>query len=362
MENSTRELFNGYIDRQANLNGVRSADVAKSFSVEPAVQQRLEKASMESDDFLKQINVFPVKNQEGQKILIGSKGPIANTNNSSDGTSRRNPVDNHSKEPNDYRCRKTNYDSSISYSQLDAWSMQSNFQTLISESTARQIALDRIMIGLNGTSYAEKSDRVANPLLQDCGVGWLQQIRNEASHRIISNVTLTARDEDNKITAKGTYGNLDAAVFDAKNTLLDPWQRKAPDLVVIMSADLLTSSYFPKLNALSQTNPNSELIAAQLIVSSEKVGGLPVYFAPYMPDDCVLITSLKNLSVYYLLGSLRRSVIEEPQYNRVANYQSSTDAFVVEDYGKVAFIDGITFATAPEKEAAETESEEHAGA
>lgn len=203
MENSTRVLFNGYVDRQANLNGVRSDDVAKSFSVEPAVQQRMEKASMESDDFLKKINVFPVKAQEGQKILIGSKGPIASTNNSSDGTSRRNPVDNHSKEPSSYRCRKTNYDSSTSYSQLDAWSMQPNFQSLISAAHAQQVALDRIMIGFNGTSYAEVSDRAANPLLQDCGVGWLQKIRNDAPHRIISKVTLTARDEDNKIVASG---------------------------------------------------------------------------------------------------------------------------------------------------------------
>lgn len=361
MENSTRVLFNGYIDRQANLNGVRPDDVAKSFSVEPAVQQRMEAASMESDDFLKKINVFPVKAQEGQKILIGSKGPIASTNNSSDGTSRRNPVDNHSKEPGNYRCRKTNYDSAVSYSQLDAWSMQPNFQSLISAANARQIALDRIMIGFNGTSYAEVSDRATNPLLQDCGVGWLQKIRNEAPHRIISKVTLTARDEDNKIVAKGTYGNLDAAVFDAKNTLLDSWHRKAPDLVVILSADLLTSSYFPKLNALSQTNPNSELIAAQLIVSSEKVGGLPVVFAPYMPDDCVLITSLKNLSVYYQLGALRRTIKEEPEYNRVANYQSSNDDFVVEDYGKCAFIDGITFAEAA-PESLSAEPDENAGA
>lgn len=360
MENSTRELFNGYIDRQANLNGVRSADVAKSFSVEPSVQQRMEKAAMESDDFLKKINVFPVKNQEGQKILIGSKGPIASTGT---GGNRRNPVDNHSKEPSNYRCRKTNYDSSVQYAQLDAWSAQPNFQALISEANVRQIGLDRIMIGFNGTKYVEGSNREANPLLQDCGVGWLQKIRNEAPHRIISDVTLTSRDEDNKIIAKGTYGNLDAAVFDAKNTLLDPWQRKAPDLVVIMSSDLLTSSNFAKINALSQTNPNSEQLAAQLIISGEKVGGLPVCYAPYVPDDCILITSLKNLSVYYLLGALRRTIKEEPEYDRIATYQSSNDDYVVEDYGKVAFIDGITFATAaPEKEAAEPESEEHAGA
>lgn len=346
MENSTRSLYNQYIARQAQLNGVQPGDVAQMFNVDPAVQQRLEKAAMESDEFLKKINVFPVKAQEGQKILIGSKGPIASTNNSSDGSARRQPVDNHSKEPNSYHCRKINYDSGLGYAQLDTWSMQPNFQALISQANAQQIALDRIMIGFNGTAYAEKSDRAANPLLQDCGVGWLQKIRNEASHRIIKDVTLTSRDEDNKIVAKGTYGNLDTAVFDAKNSLLESWHRKAPDLVVIMASDLLTASNFPKLNALSQSNPNSELIAAQLIVSQEKVGGLPTFFAPYFPSNGVLITSFKNLSIYYQLGALRRSIVEEPHYNRIATYQSSNDDFAVEDYGKVAFIDGIQFATA----------------
>ncbi|GAB7197781.1 phage major capsid protein, P2 family [Dickeya oryzae] len=346
MENTTRNLFDQYISRQAQLNGVQPNAVAMTFSVEPAIQQRMEQAAQEGDEFLKQINVFGVKDQEGQKILIGSKGPIASTNNSSDGTSRRNPTDNHSKEPNDYHCRKVNYDSAVSYPQLDAWASQPNFQALISQANARQIGLDRIMIGFNGTTYAEKSNRSANPLLQDCGVGWLQKIRNDAGHRIIKNVTLTARDEDNKIVAKGTYGNLDTAVFDAKNSLLDPWHRRAPDLVVIMASDLLTSSNFPRLNALSQSNPNTELLAGQLIVSQERVGGLPTFLAPYFPSNAVLITSFKNLSVYYQLGALRRSIVEEPEYNRVATYQSSNDDFVVEDYGKVALIDGIQFAQA----------------
>ncbi|MBG6244018.1 phage major capsid protein, P2 family [Candidatus Symbiopectobacterium sp. 'North America'] len=338
MQNDIRKLYNEYRARQAQLNGVQIGDLAATFSVEPSVQQRLEKASQESDEFLKKINVFGVKDQEGQKILIGSKVPIASTNNSSDGSSRRNPADNHSKKPSNHHCRKVNYDSALGYAQLDAWSQQPNFQALISQANAQQIGLDRIMIGFNGTTYAEKSDRVVNPLFQDCGIGWLQKIRNEASHRIINDVTLTSRDEDNKVIVKGTYGNLDTAVFDAKNSLLDPWHRKAPDL--------LTVSNFPKLNALSQSNPNTELLAGQLIVSQERVGGLPTFLAPYFPSDGVLITSFKNLSVYYQLGGLRRSVIEEPQYNRIATYQSSNDDFVVEDYGKTAFIDGIQFAQA----------------
>ncbi|MBG6247335.1 MULTISPECIES: phage major capsid protein, P2 family [Symbiopectobacterium] len=356
MENTTRKLYNEYRARQAQLNGVQPGDLAATFSVEPSVQQRLEKAAMESDDFLKHINVFGVKAQEGQKILIGSKGPIANTNTNSDGTSRRNPVDNHSKEPSKYHCRQINYDSAVSYAQLDAWSQQPNFQALISQANARQIGLDRIMIGFNGTTYAEKSDREAHPLLQDCGIGWLQKIRSEANHRIIKNVTLTSRDEDNKVIAKGTYGNIDTAIFDAKNTLLDSRHCKAPDLVVVMASGLLTASNFPKLNALSQSNPNTELLAGQLIVSQERVGGLPTFLAPYFPSNGVLITSFKNLSLYHQLGGLRCSMVEESHYNRIATYQSSNDAFVVEDYGKVAFIDGIQFAKATVEGASEAKA------
>jgi hypothetical protein len=84
---------------------------------------------------------------------------------------------------------------------MDAWAHQPNFQPLISSAMARQMSLDRIMIGFNGTSYADPSDRAANPLLQDCGIGWLQKIRNEAAHRRITG-TITSRDEDNAIVER----------------------------------------------------------------------------------------------------------------------------------------------------------------
>ncbi|QUG76365.1 phage major capsid protein, P2 family [Erwinia sp. E602] len=344
MENTTRQLFDQYIARQAQLNGVSPAAIAAKFAVDPTVQQRLEAAAQESDTLLSKINVFGVTQQIGQKVLIGSKGPMAGVNNSH--TTRRNPGENQQLEPYNYTCRKVNYDYGISYEQMDAWAHQPNFQPLISAAMARQMSLDRIMIGFNGTSYADPSNRVANPLLQDCGIGWLQKIRDEAPHRVISGVTVTSRDEDNKVIAKGTYGNLGAAVYDAKNSLMDEWHKRNPDNVVIIAGDLLTTSNFPAINAMSQTNPNTEMLAGQLIVAQERVGNMPTFIAPYFPVNGVLITPFKNLSMYYQRGGLRRTIIEEPQYNRIATYQSSNDDFVIEDYGNVAFIDGITFAEA----------------
>lgn len=342
MENTTRQLFDGYIARQAHINGISTAAVATKFAVDPARQQRLEQAAQQDDSFLGKINVFGVTQQIGQKVLIGSKGPMAGVSN--DTTSRRNPGSNHTMEPSSYTCRKVNYDYAISYEQLDAWAHMPEFQLLIGRAMTRQMSLDRIMIGFNGVKYSDPSDRAANPLLQDCGIGWLEKIRKEASHRVISNVTITSRDEDNRVVAKGTYGNLGAAVYDAKNSLMDEWHKRNPDNVVILAGDLLTSSSFSAINALSQTNPNTEMLAGQLIVAQERVGNMMTFIAPYFPANGVLITSFKNLSLYYQRGGLRRTIKEEPEYNRVATYQSSNDDFVIEDYGNVAFIDGIQFA------------------
>jgi len=342
MDNNTRKLFDQYVARQAEMSGVSPAAVAAKFAVEPSRQQKMEVEAQQSDSFLSKINVFGVNQQIGQKVLIGSKGPLAGVNNST--TTRRNPADNSKMEPFNYTCRKVNYDYGLGYEQLDTWAHMPEFQQLISKAMARQMSLDRIMIGFNGTNYADPSNRAANPLLQDCGIGWLEKIRTEAPHRMISGVTVTARDDDNKIIAKGTYGNLTSAVYDAKNSLMDEWHKRNPDNVVILAGDLLTSSNFPAINAMSQTNPNTEMLAGQLIVAQERVGNMPTFIAPYFPVNGILITPFKNLSVYYQRGSLRRSIKEEPEYNRVATYQSSNDDFVIEDYGNVAFIDGITFA------------------
>ncbi|AGR58505.1 Phage major capsid protein [Salmonella bongori N268-08] len=71
---------------------------------------------------------------------------------------------------------------------------------------------------------------------------------------------------------------------------------------------------------MSTTSPNTELMAGQLIVASHLIGGLPTYFAPFFPDNAMLITSFSNLSIYFQKGSLRRLMREEPEYNRIATY------------------------------------------
>lgn len=347
LSGNTRTQLELYMQRQAQLSGVTVSNLTKRYSVDPSVQQRLENAAKESTELTQKINVIGVDDQEGDKVMVDTTGPIARTNSSSDGVKRRNPVSPHELAARRYRCEQVNYDTFISYSQLDAWSAHADFQARVSQQIARQIALDRIMIGFNGTSHALISDFAANPLLQDVNTGWMEQIRKHAAARVMSDVTISTRDMDNKVTAKGQYGNPDALVQDVRSSLLDEWHKDAPDLVVLMGRDLFNTLRLPLINAMSTTNPNTELMAGQLIISSRFIGGLPVYLAPFFPKDAMLITSFSNLSIYFQKGSLRRLMKEEPEYNRIATYQSMNDAYVVEDYGKSALIQGIKFADAP---------------
>lgn len=342
MRNTTRVLMDQYIQRQAELNHVTVDHVAKSYSIDPSVEQTLEDKVQQSSDMLKLINIYGVAEQSGEKIGLDVSGPASSTNNST--TDRRQPVSIAALDLNKYTCNKVNADTFASYQQLDAWAKFKDFQQRLSNQTIKRIGLDRIMIGFNGTQYAEKSDRAANPLLQDCGIGWLQQYRANAPQRVMRNITVTSRDDSNKVIAAGDYGNYDSIAFDAVSSLMDEWHKESPDLVVITGRNLIVNRSFPLLNAVSTNNPNSEALAGQLIVTRKTIGNMPTYIAPYMPDGTMLITSWKNLSIYWQEGGHRRQIVEEPQYNRVSTYSSSNDAYVIEDYGFGCLVEGITAA------------------
>ncbi|MEH2643155.1 P2 family phage major capsid protein, partial [Escherichia coli] len=254
MSDNARNKLGCYMTRQASINNIPVSGLVSRFTVEPAVQQRFENASKDSTELTKKINVIGVTDQKGEKVLMDTTGPIARTNTSYDGTDRRNPINAVDLKSRQYQCEQVNYDTFISYPQLDAWAAHNDFQTRISAQIARQVALDRIMIGFNGTSHAEKSNFSTNKLLQDVNVGWLEHIRTNASARVMNDVTLTSRNMDNTVAHAGKYANADALVQDARSSLLDEWHKEADDLVVIMGRNLFNSLRLPVLNSISGQN------------------------------------------------------------------------------------------------------------
>lgn len=340
MRNETRDKWDEYLSAQASLNSLPLDRVTKQFTVAPGVAQTLENKIQEASDLLKRINVHVVPEQEGQRVGIGVSGPIANRNTSN--TVRREPNSPETIEDNGtYRCEQTNSDTYISYARLDAWAGKRDFKNRVTNQIIQRRALDRIMVGFNGTSVAAKSDFATNPLLQDVNIGWLQKYRLFSPQRVMGDVSVSTRDEENKLITKGAYGNLDALAFDAVNSLIDPWYQDDTGLIVICGRKLLADKYFPVLNTVSGSNPHTEALAGQMLVSQKQIGGMQTYRAPFFPANAMMITTFENLSIYVQEGTHRRTIKEEPEFNRVTTYESDNEAFCIEDYGLGCLIEGI---------------------
>jgi P2 family phage major capsid protein len=334
MRNETRALFNAYRDQIARLNGV--TDAATKFAATPSVQQTLETKMQESSAFLQKINIIGVNELKGEKVGIGVTGPIASRTDTS-GAGSRTPRDVSALSTNDYECKQTNYDTYIRYALLDAWAKFPDFQTRLRDVIIKRQALDRICIGWNGTSAAATTDLGTNALLQDVNIGWLQQYRTNAAARVMDEVV--ADSSAVKVGATGDYKNLDALVMDAKSSLIDDWYQEDPGLVCILGRDLLQDKYFPLVD---KDQGSQDALATQLIISQKRVGGLQAVSVPFMPADALMITALDNLSIYFQDGSRRRYIKDTPEKDRVENYESSNDAFVVEDYGRGCVVENIT--------------------
>lgn len=334
MRTETRVQFDQFTQRVAQLNHVTNP--AHTFSVEASVQQTMEARIQESSAFLRAINMPGVIDLKGEKIGVGVNGTIAGRTDTS-GSGERQPADVTALDSNGYECVQTNYDTAIPYARLDAWARQPNFQTILRDAIIQRQALDRIMVGFNGTSIAPTTDRALNPLLQDVNKGWFQKYREHASKRVLSEGERGSGAV--KIGGSGAdYANLDAVVMDVVSNLIDPWHQQDPSLVVILGRNLVHDKYFPIINKdLAPT----EQIAADLVLGTKRIGGLQPVIVPFVPPNALMVTSLDNLSIYWQIDGRRRYIQEQPHRNRVANFESSNDDYVVEDYGRGALVENI---------------------
>jgi len=348
MRKQTRFKFNAFMSRVAELNGVDTGDLDKKFSVEPSVTQTIMTRVQDSSTFLTRINILPVRDMKGEKIGLDVSGSIASTTDTAGGDERET-ADFATLDAEGYFCQQVNYDFHIRYNTLDLWARYQDFQTRLRDAIVKRQSLDRIMIGFNGTHRAKTSNRVKFPLLQDIAPGWLQKYRENAPSRVMNKVVAedgSVVSEKVRVGAGGDYANLDALVMDATNTLIAPWYQEDPELVVICGRQLLADKYFPLVN---QEQPNTEALAADLIISQKRIGNLPAVRVPYFPADALLITRMDNLSIYWQEDTHRRHMLENSKRDRIENYESINEDYVVEDYACGCLVENIELLAAEPK-------------
>lgn len=103
-------------------------------------------------------------------------------------------------------------------------------------------------------------------------------------------------------------------------------------------APLDAAEYFPIIN---KNHDPSEMLAADIVTSQKRIGNLPAVRVPHFPANGLFVTRLDNLSCYWQEGSRRRTVVDNAKRDRIENYESVNEAYVVEDLGCAALAENI---------------------
>lgn len=89
----------------------------------------------------------------------------------------------------------------------------------------------------------------------------------------------------------------------------------------------MLSSALVNLDAKQLNSQNGVLITAQNLI-----GGLRAISAPFFPADCILITTLSNLAIYFKQNTARLFFKQEPRQNNVQIYFSVMLDYLLENH------------------------------
>lgn len=325
---SSHDSVNVLLNAIAAANKVENP--SKNFNVDPVISQKMRGDVRLSSSFLQKINITTLTEKAGQVVGLKS-GLTASRTKTNDNTPRK-PKAAHSTSGRNYLMQKVNFDTAISYDDIDMWAAVDgvNFPTEVNNQNNISKALSMICMGFNGIEWAENTDATQNPLLQDCAVGWLHKMRTENAARVMKDVVYGPNQ---------TMKNLDAMVFLILNEFIADEFANRDDMVVICNRRTLGDKYFTIINSAGEKA--TEVQASDIVASTRRVGGLQAICPPYFPEDVLLVTPLKNLSIYMQKSGHRRKVEDQPDYDRIANFESENIDYIVEEYGAIGMFDGF---------------------
>lgn len=289
-----RSMLDHYASALARSCGVNNT--TELFNVSPAVETKLRQGLLESAEFLKMIHVAPVEQIEGQVVNVGVSG--LHTGRKKGGRFNKGVgVAGHK-----YHLVETDSCASITWELLCQWANQGDrnqFMKLVTEFSNQMFALDMIRVGWNGTSAAETSDPVANPLGEDVNIGWHQFVKEKAPSQIL--------DADIYFdSTNGDYKTLDSMASDIINNFIHPLFRNDPRLTVFVGSGLVSAAQY---RLYDQADKPSEHVAVQRI--AKDIAGRKAYTPPFFPENGMVITIPKNLQILTQRGTAQSKAKHE---------------------------------------------------
>jgi len=296
--------------------------MGESFAITGPQEERLLEAVQQSNEFLQLINMPLVTDIQGEKVFAGTQQTI--TGRKKDGRFRRVVDPTGGK----YSCAETDSGVIIPWKTADTWArMGGDFLAKYAAFVQRQISLDQMMIGWNGTSVAESSDPTVKKLLEDVNKGWMQWMRDNLTKNILTGGK-TASKINIGTDKDADYTSLDHLAYDLRQGL-DPVHRQRTDLVLMVGADIIAKEADAAGKMHGRTPTERAAMKAMDLMGS--FGGLPAVILPNFPARGCVITTYDNLSIYTQEGSMRRAFKDDDEHKGLVDSYYRNEAYVVED-------------------------------
>ncbi len=333
MRRETRQLYNQMLGYMAESYEV--TDTREQFTATEPMAQSFNDAVQESSAFLQQISVIPVVDILGELVILTVPSSVAKRTNVSDDNPRKPQIIGGMTDRK-YECKLTEFDVGISYALMDTWARYGNLHTRYMPAIYKRIALDRIMIGWHGNDAAAETDRETYTKLEDVNKGWLYDLKtNLPGHYYLGENTVEEGDPvyELQIGETGEYQNINQLVYSV-GSLIEDKDRTGNEVAIIGRG--FVAKDMNKILAKHAETP-SEMIHFDIL--SKSYGGYKSVMVPNFPEYGLLVTDPKNLQIYYQLSSMRRQSKDQPEYNRVVDFISQNEAYMIGELAAAAAIE-----------------------
>lgn len=325
MRPETKAKFNTLQLGMAKKYAVES--VVQMFSVSVPQAISLVDAIQQSSAFLAQISAIPVTDSKGEIITMHAPASVAGRTDTS-GIKERVPQRVGTLSNRTYEVKKTNFDTAITYTAMDAYARFSDFNARLLGMILRRQALDRLLIGWYGNDCAADTDRDTYPLLQDVNHGWFYDL---ATYKP-ANYVVADENEKLKLGRTGDWKNLDHLAFDLLSLI--PEEHRTGRETVIVGRKVIAWESGKIFAAHGQTpteKVNFEFLA-------KTYGGMPATMPAGFPDNGVMVTDPANLQLYWQDSAVRRQLIDNPKKDQVEHFQSANECYRIGDLDAIAAV------------------------
>lgn len=263
-----------------------------------------------------QISHIPVNADPGQAFNVGSN-TLSSGRKDGGRFVRRLPF-----RGTEYRLADTETCASVSYADLTAllnFAGTELFMNTIQDIFKKNILLDILRTGFNGTHAAVNTDPDKYPMGQDINTGWHETARkyNNGSQIITDNFTLGAG---------GDFSSLDDLAQHVINEKIPQPLRERPDLVVMVGYELAAHD---RARLFNEADKKVTLSGVERMQS--QVAGRFAFIPPMMPGKRLTVTTLANLQVMTGIRTLRFKVGWNDDTKTFDHYYIRAEAYALGD-------------------------------